>query len=339
MKKILESIKNYYLLIILLFIIILLVFIYTYKVYSNIPIDNQKLYITSKVELKSKELDSNHQIKLAPNENKTITIIVKNNFNTDKKYTIWYKSLAKNNDIQLTSSSFATTLTDENNIIEKSSQQEISINIKNKNASSIQVEFGVAYTNPKDKLILPDESISIKQKINTNKIKEYSIGDKVILNKQGSWHVIQESLIDDEYIVLLSDKTIKLDDDNQSLDSINNKVLFKPNDDNIKFYLENTYKKLLEENNIMFGDAGEIRLITLKELLAIGSYNYKEYNYYKNDTPEWINTNTPWWTMTPYSISSTYYVQNGNIYFSKDQNATRAAIRPVIKVLKSNIKT
>lgn len=339
MKKLLDSVKEYYLLIISIFIVISLVIIYTHNSFIDKPVQNKKLYITSEVELKSPEFNEDNQIELGPNQQKSIEITVKNNFNTDKKYIAWYKKLNESSNIEINiENSNQITLSKEGNFIEKNSNYQMIININNKSNIEAKIQFGVVYTDIKELLTVPNNSFPLFHSVKEKNTKEYSIGDKIVLNDKSSWHVIKESLINDDYITLLKDNPINLNTNVQSFNIVSNKVLFQPDDENIKFYLENTYKENLEKNDINIGDDGEIRLITLNELLSIGNYNYKDYNYYGTTIPKWLDINTPWWTMTPFSSESIYYAHKGNIYFAKDNKTTRATIRPVIKVLKTNIE-
>ena len=340
MKKVKKTLKSNIFFIISILIIVAFSFIYSYYMFYKKPIDNKELYIINKVDIISEDLDEEKSLMIDSNETKLITLTVENNFNINKKFYIWYQILNNQNNINIGSiTSSAIVLNDSGNVIEKNSNQEITLGIKNNNTSTTKIKFGIVYGDQSQQLQAPDKCIFITNTINISKPKEYSIGDKIILNDYSSWHVIKESLANDDYIVLLNDNVINIEDTNQALDVQNNQVLFDPNDENINFYLENNYKKFLEESNVKIGDQGEIRLITLDELLTIGNYNYKNYNYYQAITPPWLTINTPWWTMTPFSTNSTYYVHKGNIYYAKEKDTTRAALRPVIKVLKTNIKS
>lgn len=340
MKKVKKTLKSNIFFIISILIIIAFSFIYSYYMFYKKPIDNKELYIINKVDIISEDLDEEKSLMIDSNETKLITLTVENNFNINKKFYIWYQILNNQNNINIGSiTSSAIVLNDSGNVIEKNSNQEITLGIKNNNTSTTKIKFGIVYGDQSQQLQAPDKCIFITNTINISKSKEYSIGEKIILNDYSRWHVIEESSSNEDYVTLLKDDVINIEESDQALDVVKNKILFDPNDENIKFYLDNTYKKELEKNNIKLGDNGEIRLITLNELLTLGNYNYQDYNYYQTTTPNWLNTNVPWWTMTPFSSDSTYYVYKGNIYFAKDKNITRAAIRPVIKVLKSNIKS
>lgn len=340
MKKVRKVVKKNILFIILITIIVIAALIYSYVRLHQKPINNKELYIINNVELKSKDLNAEKTMSIDSNETKLITLTVTNNFKTDKKFYVWYKVLTNQNNIDIGSvKSSDVTLLESGNIIEKNTTKEIIVGIKNNNDSTIQLAFGIVYGDQNEQLKLPHNSTSITDSIDIIEKKEYSVGEKIILNDYSRWHVIEESSSNEDYVTLLKDDVINIEESDQALDVVKNKILFDPNDENIKFYLDNTYKKELEKNNIKLGDNGEIRLITLNELLTLGNYNYQDYNYYQTTTPNWLNTNVPWWTMTPFSSDSTYYVYKGNIYFAKDKNITRAAIRPVIKVLKSNIKS
>lgn len=340
LKKVRKVVKKNILFIILITIIVIAALIYSYVRLHQKPINNKELYIINNVELKSKDLNAEKTMSIDSNETKLITLTVTNNFKTDKKFYVWYKVLTNQNNIDIGSvKSSDVTLLESGNIIEKNTTKEIIVGIKNNNDSTIQLAFGIVYGDQNEQLKLPHNSTSITDSIDIIEKKEYSVGEKIILNDYSRWHVIEESSSNEDYVTLLKDDVINIEESDQALDVVKNKILFDPNDENIKFYLDNTYKKELEKNNIKLGDNGEIRLITLNELLTLGNYNYQDYNYYQTTTPNWLNTNVPWWTMTPFSSDSTYYVYKGNIYFAKDKNITRAAIRPVIKVLKSNIKS
>lgn len=340
LKKVKKVVKANILFIILIIIIGIIAIIYSYARLRQKPIDDKELYIINNIELKSKDLDEERILTIDRNETKIITLTIINNFKSDKKFYIWYKGLTTSNNINIGSVESSTvTLLKSGNIIERNSTEEVTIGITNNNNTTSKITFGIVYGNPNDRLEVPNNSTFITNSINIIKPKEYSIGEKIILNDYSKWHVIEESSSNDDYVTLLKDKIINIEKNNQVLDMVNNKVLFDPNDENIKYYLDTIYKKELEKNNIKLGDNGEIRLITLNELLKLGNYSYKNYNYYQTTTPTWLNTNVPWWTMTPFSSDSTYYVYKGNIYFAKDKNTTRAGIRPVIKVLKSNIKS
>lgn len=340
MKKILEIIKRNILLIILIFIVIVLAFIYSYDNLFKRPIDNKELYVINNIELKSNDLNENKKLIIDNKETKLITMNIKNNYNIDKRFYIWYKISNNQDSINIGSASSSDIiLSKDGNIIKKQSNQNLTIGIINNSNNPVEIEFGITTSDKNEVIETPNNTNVITNIINISKLKEYSIGEKITLKNNSSWYVIEESSSTDDYITLLKDNIINIKNDNQSLDIKNNLITFDPNDDNIKFYLENTYKKELETSGIKIGEQGEIRLINLNELLTIGNYNHQDYNYYNTSSPKWLILDTPWWTSTPFSKDSTYYVYKENIFFAKDKKTTRAALRPVIKVLKSNIKS
>ena len=138
-------------------------------------------------------------------------------------------------------------------------------------------------------------------------------------------------------MLLLRSSNIKITNTKQALSVKGDLVSYTPGDENILFYLDNTYRKELEKNGLKLGEEAEIRLITLSELQSVGQYEYKNYVYYKKTIPSWLLINKPWWTMTPFSEKSHYYVKVGNVYHTKN-DGEKYAVRPVIRILKSNIK-
>lgn len=334
LKKIIEKLKNNLVFIILILMVFFGVTLY-YRVFSKHSIINRDLYITSVVELRCKDLDSHKKIVVDSNESKVIKLTVKNNFNSSKKFYVWYKS---DDDLlkigSLNSSRFI--LSTDGNVIDKQKTLDIEIGIINTSVNSVTVEFGIVYGANNEKLDTPSDTKIITDTINVGKQREYVVGDKVNLLGNTKWYVIKESSDTDDYVTLLSDDIINILNQNTAMDNINNLVLIQNDEDNIKYYLENIYSKELEDKGINLGENGEIRLIHLNELLSFSNYNYKDYNYYGTSSPKWLRIKMPFWTMTPFSKDNYYYVYKGNIYFSKIN--TRAGIRPVIKVLKSNIK-
>ena len=335
MKKFLDLIKKNRIFIILV-LIITITTLFTYKILKvKPPVKDKDLYINSSVELKSDELDDNKKIIIDGNEKKKIQIEIKNNFNKDKKIFVWYKS--DNDKVKVGNLSISKIkLNKEGLIIGKNKTIKLEIGIKNNSDVIGEVEFGIIYKDLDEKI--DDGKYNLIDEvfyIGNNKI--YSIGDRIVLKDNSNWHVIKESSNTDIYVNLLSDDIIKIDS-NSSMDVKNDMVLYNVEDENISFYLDNNYRKVLEDKNIKIGEDGEIRLITLEELQNITEYSYKNYNYYGKNIPEWLNIKKSWWTMTPYSNAGHYYVSGKNIITTKDVKKTRAGLRVVLKILKSNIK-
>lgn len=335
MKKILDLInKNRIFIILVLIISITTVFIYELLKIKP-PVDDKDLYINSSVELKSEELDDNKKINIDGREKKKIKIELKNNFSNDKKVFVWYKS--DNDKVMVGNlSTSEIKLCKEGLIIEHNKIIEIEIGIKNNSDMIGEIEFGII-NKDLDEDIDDGNYKFIDEVFNINNNKKYSIGNKVVLNDNSSWHVIEESDDADIYVSLLSDDILKVDN-NDSIDAKKNMVLFNVNDENIGFYLDNDYRRILDDKNVKIGENGEIRLITLEELQKLAEYSYKNYNYYGKNIPGWLNIKKPWWTMTPYSKKGHYYVDGKNIIATKDEKKTRAGLRVVLKILKSNIK-
>ena len=182
---------------------------------------------------------------------------------------------------------------------------------------------------------------------------EYNIGDYVMLKDGSTWHVVVDCLKKDDYITLLSDTSIDLNSDGSNNDT----MYFNSTNYNKDFYsstignyLINFYMPSLVTNGIEFGTEGEIRLITLDELLNIGSFkkvsdssNFPIYNLKK--APNWLygssfGTYGYWWTMTAFDAndSDVWVVNNvGNIIRDSASNNNTNSVRPVIKILKSNL--
>ena len=320
----------------LLVIVITLSMLFSYKLLKvKPPIEDKDLYIKSSVELKSDELDENKKISIDGKEKKRLKLVFKNNFNKDKKIYVWYK--VDNDKVSVGNlSTSSIKLSKDGLVIEKNRTIEVEIGIKNDSEEVSVVEFGIIYKDIGDVLDINNYKF-IDQVFKLNNNRMYSIGDRVILKNNSYYHVIKESDNNDIYVTLLSDDIIKINNNN-SLDVKDNKVLFNVNDENISFYLDNNYRKELEDKEIKIGEDGEIRLITLGELQNISEFSYKDYNYYGKNVPSWLNIKKPWWTMTPYSSDGHYYVVGKNILSTKDVKKTRAGLRIVLKLLKSNIK-
>ena len=335
MKKLFEKINKNKIFIVLIIIVGIISF-FMYKVLKTKPIirDND-LYIKSSVELKSDDLDENKKIVVDAKQKKRLNLLIKNNFNSKKEIYVWYK-VEDNNKVKVGNLfSSKIKLSKDGLTVEENGLFEVEIGIKNDLEVATTVEFGIIYDNGINDI---NNYLLINEVFQMGKQKSFIVGDKVRLKDNSSWHVIEESNSSDIYITLLKDEVIRIEDNTSNIDVKNNMVLHETTDENISFYLDNNYRKDLEDKNIQIGEDGEIRLITLNELQAIGQYQYKDYNYYAKDIPDWFIIKSPWWTMTPFSNDSHYYVDGKNILSIKDVKKVRASIRPVIKMLKSNIK-
>ena len=335
MKKLLEKLNKNKIFIILIVVVGMISF-FMYKILKvKLPIDDNDLYIKSSVELKSDGFDENRKVVIDAKQKKRLNIIIKNNFNTKKEVYVWYKVEDSDNVKVGNLSSSKVKLSKEGLSIKENESLEVEVGIKNDLEIATKVEFGIIYDKKNDNM---NNYSFIDDVFKIGNQKTFVIGDEVILKDNSNWHVIKGSDSSDIYVVLLKDDIIKIDNNVKTIDVKDNLVLHETSDENIDFYLDNNYRKELEDKNIRIGEDGEIRLITLSELQEIGEYQYKDYNYYATDIPSWLIIKSHWWTMTPFSNDSHYYVSEKNILSIKDVKKVRAAIRPVIKVLKSNIK-
>ena len=338
MYKLLELLKKNKLFIALIIIIGTLTFFIYKSFVIKPPIKDNELYIRNSVELKSDDLDNNKMIIIDALQKKKINLTIKNNFNNNKKVYVWYKveDIEKVKVGNLSSSKIK--LSREGLIIKGTESYEIEIGVKNSLYNPTTIEFGIVCTDEFEELDNTNNYLFVDEVFKINNQKVFAIGDKVTLKDNSSWHVIEESASSDIYVLLLKDDTIKIDGNTTNINAKNNMVLHETSDEKISFYLDNEYRNVLEGNNIQIGEEGEIRLITLNELQVIGQYEYKDYNYYAKNSPKWLIINSPWWTMTPFSNDSYYYVNGGDIMSIKNVKKVRASIRPVVKLLKSNIK-
>lgn len=335
MKKLLEKLKKNKIFIILIIIVAIISFFMYKTLRTKPPIKDNDLYIKSSVELKSDDLDLNKKIVVDAKQKKKLNLLIKNNFNSKKEIYVWYK-VEDNEKVKVGNlSSSKVKLSKDGLIIKENESLETEIGIKNDLEVATTVEFGVVYDKEADDI---NNYSFIGDIFQIGNQKSFVVGDKVALKDNSSWHVIEETNSSDIYVVLLKDDIIQIDNNVKTIDVKDNLVLHETSDENISFYLDNNYRKELEDKSIQIGEDGEIRLITLNELQAIGEYLYKDYNYYAKNVPSWLIIKSPWWTMTPFSNDSHYYVDGKNILSIKDVKNIRAAIRPVVKVLKSNIK-
>lgn len=336
MNKIRNFVKKNIYFIVSLFVICAL-FMFIYGKFSRKSIDNKNYSITNNIEFKSDSFDKNKKLTIDGKETKVVKISIKNNYLESKKVGIWYKS---DDFDKIKVGNYKNTedkLMLEGTKIDAGKLLNVTIAITNNDSVPINIEFGMEYTDTYDNLKELTNARYISGTISVNKSGEYRVGDKVTLLDNSDWYVLKESTNLDDYVLLLKSNTIKIVDTKQALSTNGNLVIYTPDDDNILFYLDNTYRKDLENNGLKLGEDAEIRLITLSELQSVGQYEYKNYVYYKKNIPSWLQINKSWWTMTPFSEKSHYYVKKGNVYYTKSDNE-KYAVRPVIKILKSNIK-
>lgn len=170
------------------------------------------------------------------------------------------------------------------------------------------------------------------------KYEVYSIGDKVKLEDDSIWYVVEDSKDRDSTVKLLSDRTIDLDKNdkrdwkdkkkfhNEGLD-----VYDAKDENSIAYYLNNEYKKEEEEK---VGQIEEVNLLTSKEYIKIRErmgfgYEWSEGNWLAN-----YDLYT-WW------INST---QNGKAYAVTYKGTYKLIktdainyIRPVIIISKDSV--
>lgn len=185
----------------------------------------------------------------------------------------------------------------------------------------------VLVKNKTENIINNNDSTEIEDNTNENATIVYSgykKGEKVELVDSSNWHVIEDSSVNEEYVLLLKDEKI-------------NKTMKKQMVDN---YLENDYKdELINSLSCDKNSIQNIRLLTTNDIqnitginsIKIGlELNKDEYNYLvlnKTLTNMVVNTN-------PVIIceeESQYRLCEGKIEDEYD-------IRPVIKINKNYLK-
>ena len=175
------------------------------------------------------------------------------------------------------------------------------------------------------------------------------------------FYVIEDSPVDQDYVVAIKKDILTLSDlqdtEYESSFDSNNYVLFGG-----ESYQESNVKKIVNTwvQNKLSGYTKTInnfsyRLLTLEDLLE--KYGYEKFSpqytsqsyHYKSteNTPSWIYTELDnIWTMSPYEDSTDYIYQyswNGEWDMEpyketrSSSNITKAAIRPVVYLLKSKL--
>lgn len=170
------------------------------------------------------------------------------------------------------------------------------------------------------------------------KYDEYKIGTAVVLNNDTKWYVIEDSPKSEESILLLSEKILDLNDDDKR--NSKDKIEFSSdgsfeydveNKKNIAYYLNNTYKKSLEN----IEDLYDVRLITSEEYVNIRDtlgydYEWKEGNWLASEKLG------KWWTSSSKNKKIMVVGEKGSYVLAS--STKKYNVRPVIKISKSNIK-
>lgn len=182
--------------------------------------------------------------------------------------------------------------------------------------------------------------IFIKPKENkfTDKYEEYEIGTAVLLNNDTKWYVIKDSPNSEESILLLSEETLDLNNDNKK--NGKDKMEFSSdgsfeydieNKKNIAYYLNNTYKKSLVNIENIY----DVRLITSEEYVNVRDtlgydYEWKDGNWLASDDLG------KWWTASSKNEKIMVVGVKGSYVLASPTK--KYNIRPVIKISKSNVK-
>ena len=168
--------------------------------------------------------------------------------------------------------------------------------------------------------------------------EEYTIGQKVVLNDNSTWYVIEDSGKKEETVKLLKETQIDINgdgifdnNDKKKFSSTGKEEYDVTDKDSAAYYLENEYKTYMNQK---IGPIKSISLITSKEF--VNARNHMGYNY------EWTEGNWlandalgTWWINTS---------QNGKIYavsktgsYKLYSSAKINYIRPVITIDKNLI--
>lgn len=167
----------------------------------------------------------------------------------------------------------------------------------------------------------------------------YPLGETVYLVDNSKWYVIQDDGASSPYVTLLRDKVLDINgddiiDENDKLPfSTDGKVTYDTsNEGSAPYYLENTYKKYLEEKVIT---VKSVALLTSKQYIKVRDalnygYEWQEGNFLANDTVG------IWW-IDGVQTEKVYAVGiNGSyrLFYPDSKNY----VRPTITVKKALIK-
>ena len=213
------------------------------------------------------------------------------------------------------------------------------------------------------------KSVCKLSKINNKKYKSYNMGDSVTLKDGSRWHVIEDTTIDDEKVVLFSDYFI--DPDNNIQDT-SNTVTVQFDIPNTRYdssrkggcgqnFVKSTgcsryYDEIMGDSNAkkildLYGeslkndlnlDYLDIRLITLKELGNLGC-STENNSVINSEYNSWLAISKNYWTMTDKQINfgmgnyAVYVTLTNTIRYAGAPSA-RYGLRPVITISKEAIK-
>jgi hypothetical protein len=170
---------------------------------------------------------------------------------------------------------------------------------------------------------------------------EYSMGDAVTLKDNSTWHVVENSGKHDPTVKLLSDNIADLNND--GLFDGNDILIYSPSskseynpleENSIGFYVNNTYKKKIEESVGKVESVGILsskEFVKLRNKLGLGN-EWSEPNWLGNDKL------VLWWVESSPKEDSVYVVTHRGTYMITKAN-TKHALRPTIVISKDKIKT
>lgn len=170
----------------------------------------------------------------------------------------------------------------------------------------------------------------------------YEIGDVVELKDSSRWYVIEKSDKDNSTIKVLKETQIDInkdgtfnDADKKKYNSTGNSTYDNKDTEGVAYYLENEYKKDLEEQN---GKIEEVSLLTSKEFVKVR--NKMGYGY-EWTTNNWLaNTSLDtWWVISEQNkkIFSVTRIGSYKLYNPTDLNYVRPTIvikKELINVIK-----
>ena len=148
--------------------------------------------------------------------------------------------------------------------------------------------------------------------------KVYHQGTKITLDNE-DYYIIADSGADQDYVVALKD------------DSISSSVMYGSTSDystsNVKTVIDDWVTDTFQNNELKEVNSYVARLITHSEYLSLSSsYSWKSPNYL-------------WWTMTPYTSTTLYFIDRNGITYEGTANKRFLVVRPVINVYKSALET
>ena len=215
---------------------------------------------------------------------------------------------------------------------------------------------------------------SIQSGTSFDNTKTYSIGDSVTLVDNSKWHVLENSSNTSATVTLLSDYVLNADGtyntsctsgacsanafDSENLRptstnsyclndsngcnmySKNNKTTIK--DSLVKEFIDNTYYPSLKQSIETAGGNTSNLEVSIPKANQIANAQNKTFSQTQLSLDDDFLTNISYWTQTA-SESDTAYVwyvdsTNKNLTVAYANNNTVAGYRPVIKILKENIK-